>query len=383
MAYTFENSSLHTEKKVNRMDKYHLFLRDLEDYPLLSPLEEKRLLKDYKKGDINARDKLITSNIRLVISIAKKYENDGLEFLDLVQEGIFGLYEALEKFDIYKDIKFSTYAYWWIKQSIGLAIANKSREIRIPVYKNVLIDSYIKAFKELTFELKRYPETKEVAESMGISVSEVLELRKLSMEMVYLNKKIVVDDGKEESELIDFIESKEFISPSDYALKEERKTIFAEVYNALDDRTKQIVKLRLIDNLPLVKVGKIVGISGEMVRVICNNVIKDIKNYEKVRSISGENERNLTKTIRYKKEPFNYLKVLDIESAEEDSFLKEKDIKIMKLLLGGVSADYKGNIKKICDDFAYTPSDVIEALDNYKKVLKEYKNNTCRAKVRR
>ena len=349
MAYTFENSSLHTEKKVNSMDKYHLFLRDLEDYPLLSPLEEKRLLKDYKKGDINARDKLITSNIRLVISIAKKYENDGLEFLDLVQEGIFGLYEALEKFDIYKDIKFSTYAYWWIKQSIGLAIANKSREIRIPVYKNVLIDSYIKAFKELTFELKRYPETKEVAESMGISVSEVLELRKLSMEMVYLNKKIVVDDGKEESELIDFIESKEFISPFDYALKEER----------------------------------IVGISGEMVRLICNNVIKDIKNYEKVRSISGENERNLTKTIRYKKESFNYLKVLDIESDEEDSFLDEKDIKIMKLLLGGVSADYKGNIKKICDDFAYTPSDVTEALDNYKKVLKEYKNNTCRAKVRR
>ncbi len=365
------------QKNIKNLDSIELYLEDLKNIPLLSLEEEKELFHLYNSGSEDAKNKIIVSNLRLVISIAKQYEVEGLDFLDLIQEGNCGLIKAIEEFDVNKGNKFSTYAYWWIKQHINLGIANKSRLIRLPFYMETRISTYIKVQRELAVKLKRYPTTKEIAEGMNLSEEDVLFLKKIINKPLSLELKL---RDNEEDELIDFVVDVNAVDPEQYIMDEEAKKIVKDSFEMFDDRTKQILIYRFMDNMTLKQIGEIFNISLERVRQICRDSVRILRSYGPVKSLFFEDreDKYFVKDEDYVFNSFNdvdVFAVLFVENSEGVRILGDSDISIMKLILGLKGEKYKHNIKLVCEDFSYTPEEVVSAIKIYKIAYKKYKEN--------
>ena len=246
--------------KVN--DSVKIYLKEIGKVPLLNAQQEIDLAQRIIAGDEDAKQELINANLRLVISIAKRYAGRGMPFLDLIQEGNMGLIKAVEKFDYTKGFKFSTYATWWIRQAITRAIADQARTIRIPVHMVETINKITRAQRQLVQELGRDPTAEEISDRLegALSAARIREIQRINQEPVSLETPIGEED---DSHLGDFLEDKEVESPSDYTTKSLLKDELNEVMLELTDRERRVLELRygLIDNHPrtLEEVGKVFG----------------------------------------------------------------------------------------------------------------------------
>ena len=225
-------------------DSVWLYLREIGKIPLLSSEEEMELARKIVKGDKKAKDKMIESNMRLVVSIAKRYGGRGLDFLDLIQEGNTGLMRAVEKFDPDKGFKFSTYATWWIRQAITRAIADQARTIRIPVHMVETINKVIRMTRKLTLELNREPTNEEIAKALEMETEKVDYVMRIKQDIASLDASVGRDGDDEESVLGDFVKDEERDSPEDAAASQILKEQMAEVIATLTDREQKILRLR-------------------------------------------------------------------------------------------------------------------------------------------
>lgn len=225
-------------------DSVRLYLREIGKIPLLTQEEELELAKKAAKGDKKAKDKMVEANMRLVVSIAKRYSGRGLDFLDLIQEGNTGLLRAVEKFDPDKGFKFSTYATWWIRQAITRAIADQARTIRIPVHMVETINKVLRATRKLTQELNREPTIEEVAKEMDMEPEKVEYVMKIKQDIASLDQSVGRDGDDEDSVLGDFVEDEERISPEDSAANQILKEQLATIISTLSEREQKIIKLR-------------------------------------------------------------------------------------------------------------------------------------------
>ena len=225
-------------------DSVRLYLREIGKIPLLSNEEEVDLAYRIVKGEKKAKDKMVEANMRLVVSIAKRYSGRGLDFLDLIQEGNTGLLRAVEKFDPDKGFKFSTYATWWIRQAITRAIADQARTIRIPVHMVETINKVLRATRKLTNELNREPSVEEIAKEMGMEPEKVDYVMKIKQDIASLDATVGRDGGDEDSVLGDFIEDEGRVSPEDAAAAQMLKEQIAEILSSLSEREQKVVKLR-------------------------------------------------------------------------------------------------------------------------------------------
>jgi len=254
-----------------------MYLKEIGRINLLTAEEEVDLAKRTEKGEPKARERLISSNLRLVVSIAKKYVGRGLTLLDLIEEGNIGLMRAVEKFDWRKGYKFSTYATWWIRQAITRAIADQARTIRIPVHMVETINRFIRTSRRLMQELGREPSPEEVAKEMDIDPEKVREIIKVSQEPTSLEAPV----GEEkDSTLGDFIPDEE-IRPEDQASAELLKSHLAEVLDTLNDREKKVLRLRfgLEDGRQrtLEEVGREFGVTRERIRQIEAKALRKLR----------------------------------------------------------------------------------------------------------
>ena len=225
-------------------DSVRLYLREIGKIPLLSQEEEQKLAQRILKGDKKAKDKMVEANMRLVVSIAKRYSGRGLDFLDLIQEGNTGLLRAVEKFDPSKGFKFSTYATWWIRQAITRAIADQARTIRIPVHMVETINKTLRATRKLTQELNREPTIEEIAKEMDMEPEKVEYVMRIKQDIASLDQSVGRDGDDEDSVLGDFVEDEERATPEDSAASQILKEQLAEIISTLSDREQKIIKLR-------------------------------------------------------------------------------------------------------------------------------------------
>ncbi len=260
-------------------DPVKMYLKEIGRVPLLKPEDEPEIAKRIEEGDAEARDILISSNLRLVVSIAKKYVGRGMLFLDLIQEGNMGLVKAVEKFDYRKGFKFSTYATWWIRQAITRAIADQARTIRIPVHMVETINKLTRVQRQLVQELGRDPSAEEISARMdGISPEKVREIQKIALEPVSLETPIGEED---DSHLGDFIEDKDALSPDQYASNQLLKDEINNVLSGLTDREEKVLRLRfgLYDGRTrtLEEVGKEFNVTRERIRQIEAKALRKLK----------------------------------------------------------------------------------------------------------
>lgn len=261
-------------------DPVKMYLREIGRIPLLTAIQEKEAAKEYMEGSKEAKDLLINSNLRLVVSIAKKYVGRGLPFLDLIQEGNCGLIKAVEKFDYTKGFKFSTYATWWIRQSITRAIADQAKTIRIPVHMTETINKLTRIQRQLIQDLGRDPLPEEIAEKMpGMKAERVREIQRIALDPVSLETPIGEED---DSHLGDFIEDKTSISPSDYTTSQLLKDEIALALNTLTAREEQVLQLRygLLDGKTrtLEEVGREFQVTRERIRQIEAKALRKLRN---------------------------------------------------------------------------------------------------------
>jgi RNA polymerase primary sigma factor len=251
-------------------DSVRLYLREIGKIPLLSAEEELELAQRVVKGDKDAKDKMAEANMRLVVSIAKRYVGRGLDLLDLIQEGNTGLLRAVEKFDPDKGFKFSTYATWWIRQAITRAIADQARTIRIPVHMVETINKLLRTQRRLTQELNREPTNEEIAKAMEIEVDKVEHIMKIKQDISSLDASI--RDDEEDSVLADFIEDEDTVSPEESATSQLLKEQVKDMLSALTEREQKILKLRfgLEDGKShtLEEVGQEFSVTRERIRQI-------------------------------------------------------------------------------------------------------------------
>jgi RNA polymerase primary sigma factor len=251
-------------------DSVRLYLREIGKIPLLSSEEELALAQRVVAGDKGAKDKMAEANMRLVVSIAKRYVGRGLDLLDLIQEGNTGLLRAVEKFDPDKGFKFSTYATWWIRQAITRAIADQARTIRIPVHMVETINKLLRTQRRLTQELNREPTNEEIAEAMEIEVDKVEHIMKIKQDISSLDAS--VRDDEEDSVLGDFIVDEDTVSPDEAATTQLLKEHVKDMLGALTDREQKILKLRfgLEDGKShtLEEVGQEFSVTRERIRQI-------------------------------------------------------------------------------------------------------------------
>lgn len=264
---------------VSLNDPVKMYLKEIGRVPLLKPEEEIEIAKRIEQGDKEARDILISSNLRLVVSIAKKYVGRGMLFLDLIQEGNMGLVKAVEKFDYRKGFKFSTYATWWIRQAITRAIADQARTIRIPVHMVETINKLTRVQRQLVQELGRDPTAEEISAKMdGISPEKVREIQKIALEPVSLETPIGEED---DSHLGDFIEDKNSLSPDQYASNQLLKDEINNVLSGLTEREEKVLRLRfgLYDGRTrtLEEVGKEFNVTRERIRQIEAKALRKLK----------------------------------------------------------------------------------------------------------
>ena len=264
--------------KVN--DSVKIYLKEIGKVRLLTAQEEIDIARRIAEGDEDAKQELINANLRLVISIAKRYAGRGMPFLDLIQEGNMGLIKAVEKFDYTKGFKFSTYATWWIRQAITRAIADQARTIRIPVHMVETINKITRAQRQLVQELGRDPTAEEISERLegALTPDRIREIQCINQEPVSLETPIGEED---DSHLGDFIEDKEVVSPSEYTTKSLLKDELYDVLQELTDREARVLELRygLTDNHPrtLEEVGKEFGVTRERIRQIEAKAIKKLR----------------------------------------------------------------------------------------------------------
>ena len=225
-------------------DSVRLYLREIGKIPLLSAEEEQELAQRIVKGDKKAKDKMVESNMRLVVSIAKRYGGRGLDFLDLIQEGNTGLLRAVEKFDPEKGFKFSTYATWWIRQAITRAIADQARTIRIPVHMVETINKVLRTTRKLTTELNREPTNEEIAKELDMEPEKVDYVMRIKQDIASLDASVGHEGDDEDSVLGDFVEDEERDSPEDSAANQIFKEQLAEILSTLSEREQKIIRLR-------------------------------------------------------------------------------------------------------------------------------------------
>lgn len=225
-------------------DSVRMYLREIGKIPLLTPEEEADLAQRIVKGDKKAKDKMVESNMRLVVSIAKRYGGRGLDFLDLIQEGNTGLLRAVEKFDPDKGFKFSTYATWWVRQAITRAIADQARTIRIPVHMVETINKVLRTTRKLTTELNREPTNEEIAKALDMEPEKVDYVMRIKQDIASLDASIGREGDDEESVLGDFVEDEERDSPEDSAANQILKEQLSEIIATLTDREQKIIRLR-------------------------------------------------------------------------------------------------------------------------------------------
>ena len=259
-------------------DPVKMYLKDIGKVPLLTQEQEVELAKRMAEGDEDAKRQLSESNLRLVVSIAKRYVGRGMLFLDLIQEGNFGLMKAVEKFDYTKGFKFSTYSTWWIRQSITRAIADQARTIRIPVHMYETINKQKKVTRDLFQELGREPSVDEIAKKMGIPVEKVIEIQKISQDTVSLDTPV---GEEEDSTLGTFIQDENAISPADSASIMMLKEQLMEVLATLTPREQKVIMLRYgIEDghtRTLEDVGKEFSVTRERIRQIEAKALKKLR----------------------------------------------------------------------------------------------------------
>ena len=225
-------------------DSVRLYLREIGKIPLLTPEEEADLAQRIVKGDKKAKDKMVEANMRLVVSIAKRYGGRGLDFLDLIQEGNTGLLRAVEKFDPDKGFKFSTYATWWVRQAITRAIADQARTIRIPVHMVETINKVLRTTRKLTSELNREPTNEEIAKELDMEPEKVDYVMRIKQDIASLDASIGREGDDEDSVLGDFVEDEERDSPEESAANQILKEQLSEIIATLTDREQKIIRLR-------------------------------------------------------------------------------------------------------------------------------------------
>ncbi|NLM44740.1 MAG: RNA polymerase sigma factor RpoD [Clostridiales bacterium] len=259
-------------------DPVRMYLKEIGKVPLLSPEEEVELAKRMKEGDLEAKKKLTEANLRLVVSIAKRYVGRGMLFLDLIQEGNLGLIKAVEKFDYEKGFKFSTYATWWIRQAITRAIADQARTIRIPVHMVETINKLIRVSRQLLQELGRDPLPEEIAEEMGLSEEKVREIQRIAQEPVSLETPI---GEEEDSHLGDFIPDDDVPAPAEAAAFTLLKEQLIEVLDTLTPREEKVLRLRFgLDDgraRTLEEVGKEFNVTRERIRQIEAKALRKLR----------------------------------------------------------------------------------------------------------
>ena len=259
-------------------DPVRMYLKEIGKVPLLSAEEEIELAKKMEQGDENAKKRLAEANLRLVVSIAKRYVGRGMLFLDLIQEGNLGLIKAVEKFDYRKGYKFSTYATWWIRQAITRAIADQARTIRIPVHMVETINKLIRVSRQLLQELGREPTPEEIAEEMDMPVDRVREILKISQEPVSLETPI---GEEEDSHLGDFIQDDNVPVPADAAAFTLLKEQLVEVLGTLTEREQKVLRLRFgLDDgraRTLEEVGKEFNVTRERIRQIEAKALRKLR----------------------------------------------------------------------------------------------------------
>lgn len=274
----FDVEDMSVPKGISIDDPVRMYLKEIGKVPLLSGDEEIELAKRMEAGDEEAKKKLCEANLRLVVSIAKRYVGRGMLFLDLIQEGNLGLIKAVEKFDFRKGFKFSTYATWWIRQAITRAIADQARTIRIPVHMVETINKLIRVSRQLLQELGRDPKPEEIAAEMDMSVDKVREILKIAQEPVSLETPI---GEEEDSHLGDFIPDNDAPAPADAAAFSMLKEQLMEVLETLTPREQKVLKLRfgLEDGRArtLEEVGKQFDVTRERIRQIEAKALRKLK----------------------------------------------------------------------------------------------------------
>ena len=281
-------SKIKLDKTVSS-DPVRMYLREIGKFDLLKAEQEVELAKRAEKGDKEAAEVLARANLRLVVSIAKKYMGRGLQFLDLIQEGNIGLMRAVEKFDWRRGFKFSTYATWWIRQAITRAIADQAKTIRIPVHMVETISKYTQARRRLLQNLGREPLPEEVAAEMGIEVSKVYHIMKISQTTVSLETPVGEED--EDSVLAEFVEDKKTTPPSLEAARSLLRHRLKEILVDLTPREQKILMMRfgLDDGIThtLEEVGKEFGVTRERIRQIEAKALERIRQHEKLKKLKG------------------------------------------------------------------------------------------------
>ena len=281
-----ENIDLSVPEGVSIEDPVRMYLKEIGKVPLLSAEEEITLAKRMENGDESAKKRLAEANLRLVVSIAKRYVGRGMLFLDLIQEGNLGLIKAVEKFDYRKGYKFSTYATWWIRQAITRAIADQARTIRIPVHMVETINKLIRVSRQLLQELGREPQPEEIAKEMNMSVGRVREILKISQEPVSLETPI---GEEEDSHLGDFIQDDNVPVPADAAAFTLLKEQLVEVLGTLTEREQKVLRLRFgLDDgraRTLEEVGKEFNVTRERIRQIEAKALRKLRHPSRSRKL--------------------------------------------------------------------------------------------------
>ncbi len=272
----------------NLSDSTNLYLTEISKTPLLTPEEEIDLAQRVQNKDQQAKQILINSNLKLVVSIAKKYIGRGLSFQDLIQEGSLGLIKAVEKFDYTRGYKFSTYATWWIKQAITRAIADQSRIIRLPVHMVETLNKFKRTIRELTQKLGREPTVNELANACRFSEEKVIELQKLIIEPCSLETPINMED---DACLGDFIADSSIKTPMDLAFEKSQKEKIIKVLGTLTPREQQVILLRygIIDgkSKTLEEVGQIFNVTRERIRQIEAKALRKLHHFSRSKMLSG------------------------------------------------------------------------------------------------
>ena len=270
-------------------DSIKLYLREIGKIPLLTQEEEMKLAKQVVRGNKRAKAKMAEANMRLVVSIAKRYSGRGLDFQDLIQEGNMGLLRAVEKFDPEKGFKFSTYATWWIRQAITRAIADQARTIRIPVHMVETINKLLRTQRRMTQELNREPTVEEIAKEMDLEVEKVKHVIKIKQDITSLDASIGKDGEDDDSALGNFICDDDSVGPEDAAANQLLKEQINEILDSLSDRERKILKMRFgIDggkSHTLEEVGQEFAVTRERIRQIEAKALNKLRKNKDIRKL--------------------------------------------------------------------------------------------------